>query len=826
MNRERFSDGTIRVMREAFGFAAKLETGFVGSEHILYGIAAGGKTPAAQALYGAGIDAALVRDLIEKFDRTPGDEGEVLTVTLTPEAQRVLELAEAQADKLRHPKVEPEHLLLGMLQEAGCAAAKLVRSTGAEPDAIVTELLKTMGTAWPADRADAKGKKKKVNTETLDEYTIDLTAKATENKLDPVIGRDKEIARVTQILSRRQKNNPALIGEPGVGKTAIAEGLANAIIAGRVPDNLLGYRVLSLDMGKLVSGTRFRGDFEERMKNLLDELKESEDVILFIDELHTLVGAGAAEGSLDAAGIFKPALSRGEIQVIGATTLDEYRKHVEKDTALERRFQPVTVDEPSKEDAVAILKGLRSRYEEHHKLAIPDDAIDAAVELSSRYIQDRYLPDKAIDLIDEAASRVRTHILTTPEHLKELDEKISALNAEKLQAVQDQDFERAADLRDRQDELKRVLAMHRENWSEKQKAAISPEDVAEVVSVWTGIPVTMITKAESERLMGLEDTLHKRVVGQDEAVAAVSKAIRRSRVGIREEGKPIGSFLFLGPTGVGKTEVCKALAEAMFADENAIVRMDMSEFMERHTVSKLIGSPPGYVGYDEGGQLTEKVRRKPYSIVLFDEIEKAHPDVWNTLLQIMDDGRLTDAQGHTVSFKNTIIVMTSNLGARDITGKTALGFGSSPADGTRPVEELRDKVTDELKRVFPPEFLNRLDGTIVFHQLDKENIRAIARKMLDDLAARSEKLGIALKIEDGAVEILADKGFDPVYGARPLKRTIQSSLEDAIAEAMLSPDYTEGDTMVVRAKDGALDIVLERAAAPQEKEKETVGAGV
>ena len=817
MNRDLYSENTLRVLRGAFELSARLEQTFAGSEHMLHSIAAN-ESPAANALYGAGIDADLVLELIEKY-ATRNEQGGILTVSLAPEAQHVLELAEAQAKKLHHPNVEPEHLLLAMLQDKTCGAAKLITATGAELDAIVTDLLKTMGTEWPAQPGE-QGHKKHVETETLDEYTLDLTAKAKEGKLDPVIGRDPEIARVTQILSRRQKNNPVLIGQPGVGKTAVAEGLASAIVAGNVPDNLLEHRVLSLDMGKLVSGTRYRGDFEERMKNLLDELKESDSVILFIDELHTLVGAGSAEGSLDAAGIFKPALSRGEIQVIGATTPDEYRKHIEKDAALERRFQPVKVEEPSPEDTILILQGLRGRYEEHHKLAIPDDAIHAAVELSSRYIQDRYLPDKAIDLIDEAASRVRTHINTTPSHLKELDEKIQALSAEKQQAVKDQDFEAAARLRDQQDELKRVLAMHRENWSEKQRTAINPEDIAQVVSVWTGIPVTVITKDEGERLLALEDTLHKRVIGQDDAIKAVSRAIRRSRVGIKEEGHPIGSFLFLGPTGVGKTEVCKALAETMFADENAIIRMDMSEYMERHTVSKLIGSPPGYVGYDEGGQLTEKVRRKPYSIVLFDEIEKAHPDVWNTLLQIMDDGRLTDAQGRTVSFKNTVVVMTSNVGSRDILGKSSLGFAGVNAEA-RAASDLKGKVTDEVKRVFPPEFLNRLDDLIVFHQLDKEHIRAIARNMLNDLVERSQKLGITLTLKDSAVDVLADKGFDPVYGARPLKRTIQSHLEDAIAEALLDQSYSEGDEMVASGKDGELDIKLKRHKKAEQAEKET-----
>lgn len=811
-----FSEQSVGVMRRAFGFASQLGNSFAGSEQILWSLAEEQDSAAAKVLHSMGLDAGLLRELIEKYAGGSEKSDESITVNLTKEGERVLELAEAEAKKLHHKQVEPEHLLLGILQEPGTAAYKLLVSTGTKPDELVAALLKKMGKEWPREAVEKEGKNKK-ETKTLDEFSTDLTALAREGKLDPVIGRSVEIGRVIQILSRRTKNNPVLIGEPGVGKTAVAEGLAQRIVAENVPETLVDYRVLSMDLGKMISGTKYRGDFEERITNYLDEAKAADDVILFIDELHTLIGAGSAEGSMDAANVFKPALSRGEIQVIGATTLNEYRKHIEKDTALERRFQPVQVNEPSREDAVEILFGLRERYEQHHNLKITDEAVEAAVELSTRYIQDRYLPDKAIDLIDEAGSRVRTNLLTTPPHLKELEENIQKLNSQKLEAVQNQDFEKAAKLRDEQGELRRVLKMHQDAWAEKQADVVTPEDIASVVSVWTGIPVTMLTEAESERLMKLEETLHERVVGQDEAVKAVSKAIRRSRVGIKEPGHPIGSFLFLGPTGVGKTEVCRTLAKAMFQDEDAIIRMDMSEFMERHTVSKLIGSPPGYVGYDEGGQLTEKVRRKPYSIVLFDEVEKAHPDVWNALLQIMDDGRLTDAQGRTVDFKNTIIVMTSNIGARDILGKSSLGFAKfTQSTDTRPVEELREKIMGELKRTFQPEFLNRLDDIIVFHQLEKAHIRAIAGKMLQQLQQRSAQLGIQISIEDSAADLLAERGFDPLYGARPLRRTIQSSLEDAIAEKILEGSYTEGDRMIVTGVDGELKVELSKDRPTEE----------
>ncbi len=649
---------------------------------------------------------------------------------------------------------------------------------------------------------------------TLEEFTRDLTTMARDGKLDPVIGRDAEIARVIQILSRRTKNNPVLIGEPGVGKTAIAEGLAEKIVAGEVPEELLDKRILSLDLSGMVAGTKYRGEFEERIKNTLEEVQKKGDAILFIDELHTIVGAGGAEGAVDAANIIKPALGRGEIRVIGATTLNEYRKYVEKDAALERRFQPVTVGEPTAEDCLTILKGLREKYEAHHKLTITDEALEAAVQLSSRYINDRFLPDKAIDLMDEAASRVRMAHEGSHPDLKDLQEKLTALSHEKEEAIAAQNFEKAAQLRDLETKYREQLDIEREHFRKEQKdkqPSVTGEDIADVVSLWTGIPVTRLTEGESQRLLKLEDTLHERVIGQDEAVTAVAKAIRRGRVGLKDPRRPIGSFLFLGPTGVGKTELCKTLAEAMFGDENAMVRIDMSEYMERHTVSRLIGSPPGYVGHEEGGQLTEKVRRKPYSVVLFDEIEKAHEDVWNLLLQILEDGVCTDSQGRRVDFKNTILVMTSNVGAKNITGGEMKRLGFATGEDT-PAEDnftrIREAVMAELKRTFKPEFLNRIDETIVFRRLTEENIVAIAKGMLKATAARMEEQGIALTTDDDAISALARDGFDAQYGARPLRRAIQSTVEDAVAEQMLTGALTAGDTARIKLTDGK--VVVEK----------------
>lgn len=642
----------------------------------------------------------------------------------------------------------------------------------------------------------------------LGKFGRDLTAAAKNGEIDPVIGREEEIQRVIQILSRRTKNNPVLIGEPGVGKTAVAEGLALRIVKGEIPEILKNKKIVSLDLTGMIAGTKYRGDFEERIKAAIDEVKKSKDIILFIDELHTIVGAGSAEGSADAANILKPSLARGDFQVIGATTMEEYRKYIEKDAALERRFQPVTVGEPSQEEAVEILKGLRDRYEAHHKVKITDEAIESAVTLSSRYIADRYLPDKAIDLIDEAASRVRLSSLTYPQEIKELEDKIKKLENEKASAVNEQDFENAAKIRDKQKEANAKLEEMKKSWKDKNanvSGEVKGEDIAEIVSQWTGVPVFQLTEEESQRLLKMEDILHKRVVGQNEAVTAVAKAIRRGRVGLKDPKRPVGSFIFLGPTGVGKTELCKALAEAMFGDENAMLRLDMSEYMEKHTVSRLVGSPPGYVGYDEGGQLTEKVRRKPYSVVLFDEIEKAHPDVFNILLQILEDGRLTDSQGRTVDFKNTVIIMTSNVGARLITDQqNGLGFAFDNPENKKEKtnEEIREAVIGELKKLFRPEFLNRVDDIIVFNKLTQEEIKEIAGKLLENLKARLKAVDIDAEFTDQAVTEISNEGYDDTYGARPLRRAITSKIEDALSEKMLENEIKKGDHIVCDFKDG------------------------
>jgi len=741
---------------------------------------------------------------------------------LTPRAKSVVELAVSEAARMGSSYIGTEHLLMGILREGGNMALRILRTMGVDPkkmySSIVQKLNDTPHTVTSgASTANRESDKK---NKTLAEFTRDLTEAARAGKLDPVIGREKEIQRVIQILSRRTKNNPVLIGEPGVGKTAIAEGLAERIASGDVPEELLDKKILSLDLSGMVAGTKYRGEFEERIKNTLAEVKKAGNVILFIDELHTIVGAGSAEGAVDAANIIKPALGRGEIRVIGATTLNEYRKYIEKDAALERRFQPVTVGEPTPEATLEILKGLRDKYEAHHKLTITDEALEAAVQLSKRYIGDRFLPDKAIDLMDEAASQVRMTAEASPPDLKALEEKITALHREKTEAVAAQDFEKAAQLRDIEKNYQEQVEIERDNWRKQlaqNRGNVTADDVAKVVAGWTGIPVTRLTEDESMRLLKLEEKLHQRVVGQDEAVNAVAKAIRRSRVGLKDPKRPIGSFLFLGPTGVGKTELCKTLAEAMFGDENAMVRIDMSEYMEKHTVSRLVGSPPGYVGHEEGGQLTEKVRRKPYSVVLFDEIEKAHEDVWNILLQILEDGIVTDSQGRKVDFKNTIIVMTSNVGAKNITADAArLGFDGSEK-GEKESEEvrfdrIRDAVMADLKRTFRPEFLNRIDEIIVFRQLTEDNIRQIARRMLDVTGARMAQQGITLAADDDAVAELARDGFDPQYGARPLRRAIQSMVEDAVAEKMLEGQLKSGDTAHVRLRDGK--VVIESEAAP------------
>lgn len=809
---DRFTEKAKNVLNTAQASAAELGHAYVGSEHILLALSMEDGCAASRVLREAGLDSTLIRELIEKQSGR-GERGNIPPQGMTPRAKRIVEIAVAEANRLGHNYIGTEHLLMGVLREYDSAAARLILSTGADLNKLYTDIINVFGSnELRQKKSVVPGKTgKRPETKTLDQFSRDLTTLAEKGQLDPVIGRDKEIQRVIQILSRRTKNNPVLIGEPGVGKTAIAEGLAQLVTAGNVPETIKDKRIVSLDLTGMVAGTKYRGDFEERIKAAIDEVQKAGDIILFIDELHTIIGAGAAEGAIDAANIIKPMLGRGEIQIVGATTLNEYRKYIEKDAALERRFQPVTVNEPSQEESIQILTGLRDKYEAHHKLKITDEAIEAAVKMSSRYINDRYLPDKAIDLVDEAASRVRMESLKTPPDVVALEKQKADICREKESAIQNQDFERAAGLRDREKELDETLINAHRCWDmtgKGEKAKVTAEDIAAVVSGWTGIPVTSITEDESQRLLHMEEILHKRVVGQNEAVTAVAKAIRRGRVGLKDPKRPIGSFLFLGPTGVGKTELCKALAEAMFGDENAMIRVDMSEFMEKHTVSKLIGSPPGYVGYDEGGQLTEKVRRKPYAVVLFDEIEKAHEDVFNVMLQVMDDGVLTDSQGRHVDFKNTIIVMTSNVGARNLVEKhTKLGFDSGESVNTQ--ERMRSGVMEDLKRTFKPEFLNRIDETIVFHRLTKENIREISGKMLDTVCKRLETMEIHLTADDAALDVISDKGFDEVYGARPLRREIQSSVEDAVAEKMLDGSIKAGDRVRITAADGKLEILTE-----------------
>ena len=771
---------------------------YVGSEHILFGLLKEGTGVAAVVLSELGINDSELENII-RTEIGVGSRTSLNTDDFTPRTKRILQMAVMQAATLGHNYVGTEHLLIAIIEESDSYAVRFLNEMGTSAKAILEKLSSTMGDYEAEDvkfsQNGGAGHKPGVNskskTKTLDQFGRDLTALASSGAIDPVIGREEEIQRVIQILSRRTKNNPCLIGEPGVGKTAVAEGLALKIVSRDVPEILKDKRVFSLDLTSMIAGTKYRGDFEDRIKNAIDEIKKSGNIILFIDELHTIVGAGSAEGSADAANILKPCLARGDFQVIGATTIKEYRKYIEKDAALERRFQPVMVGEPSEEETVQILKGLRDRYEAHHKVKITDEAIEEAVSLSSRYIADRFLPDKAIDLIDEAASRVRLRAYTVPDDLKGLEDKIKKLDAEKAAAVNEQDFERAAKLRDEEKNLKKELEDGKKKWqdeNEKVTGEVTKEDIAYIVSNWSGIPVVQLTQEESDRLLKMESILHERIVGQDEAVSLVSRAIRRGRVGLKDPKRPTGSFIFLGPTGVGKTELCKALASAMFGDENAMIRLDMSEYMEKHTVSKLIGSPPGYVGYDEGGQLTEKVRRKPYSVLLFDEIEKAHSDVFNMLLQVLEDGVLTDSQGRKVNFKNTIIIMTSNVGARLITEKqNSLGF-SADSSAEKSKERLKDMVLDELKKVFKPEFLNRVDDIVVFDKLTSTDIEAIASRMLKGIKDRLCDLNIKAEFTESAVKAIAKEGYDPVYGARPLRRAIQSKIEDKLSERILEGD--------------------------------------
>ena len=794
-----FTTKANEVLNLAIKSAESYGHNYIGTEHILIGLLSQGTT--VPALINNNITYEAINDIIKERIGI-GHPTSLSPDDFTPRAKRIIELSYQIARTMRNTYVSIEHLLIALLKEEDSYAVRFIIESGADPQRILDDLIQDLSNNSYESGAQSSSKKKsKSKTPTLDEFGKNLTELARQGKIDPVIGREDEIKRVIQILSRRSKNNPCLIGEPGVGKTAIAEGLALKIVNGEVPELLLNKTIYSLDLTSMVAGTKYRGDFEERIKKAMDEVIENKDVILFIDEIHNIMGAGAAEGAVDAANILKPSLARGEIQVIGATTISEYRKNIEKDAALERRFQPVTVGEPTEEETVAILKGLRDKYEAHHKVKITDDAIESAVKLSSRYINDRFLPDKAIDLVDEAASVVRLNAYTLPQNLKDMEDEIKRLDAEMQDAVTNQEFESAATLRDKENELKKLLDEEKTKWknsSSHEAKAVTSEEIAQVVSSWTGVPVAQLTKEESERLLNMEEILHKRIVGQDKAVSAISKAIRRGRVGLKNPNRPIGSFIFLGPTGVGKTELCKSLAEAMFGDENAIVKLDMSEYMEKHTVSKLIGSPPGYVGFDEGGQLTEKIRRKPYSVVLFDEIEKAHPDVFNMLLQILEDGVLTDSQGRRVSFKNTIIIMTSNVGASKITDeKQALGFGQN--DG-KPLS-IEELVMPDLKRTFKPEFLNRLDDIIVFNQLDEDDIKEIARRMLKSLQKRTEDLGITLSFTDDAIDELAKEGFDKIYGARPLRRAIQSKIENRLSELILDKTITENSTCTVDYKD-------------------------
>ena len=809
---ERFTEKAIKVIMLAQEEARRLGHNFVGTEQILLGLIGEGTGVAAKVLKSMGVNLKDARIEVEKIIGR-GSGFVAVEIPFTPRAKRVLELSLEEARQLGHNYIGTEHLLLGLIREGEGVAARVLENLGVDLSKVRTQVIRMLGeTAEVA----AGGSSSRTKTPTLDEFGSNLTQMAAEGKLDPVVGRQKEIERVIQILGRRTKNNPVLIGEPGVGKTAIAEGLAQRIATNDIPDILEDKRVVTLDIGLLVAGTKYRGEFEERLKKIMDEIRTAGNVILVIDEVHTLIGAGAAEGAIDAANILKPALARGELQCIGATTLAAYRKHIERDAALERRFQPVMVGEPSVSETIEILFGLRERYEQHHKLKISNEALEAAAKLSDRYISDRYLPDKAIDLMDEAGSRVRLINSQLPPAAKELDKELRQVLKEKDEAVRSQDFDRAGELRDREMEIKaqiRTISQTKKaetTRSEDDSPVVTEEDIAQIVASWTGVPVNKLTESESEKLLNMEGTLHQRLIGQDEAVKAVSRAIRRARVGLKNPNRPIASFIFSGPTGVGKTELTKALAAYFFGSEDAMVRLDMSEYMERHTVSKLIGSPPGYVGYNEGGQLTEAVRRRPYTVVLFDEIEKAHPDVFNMLLQILEDGRLTDAKGRTVDFKNTLIIMTSNIGSKVIEkGGGGLGFEFSENQNDAQYNRIRNLVNEELKQYFRPEFLNRLDEIIVFRQLNKEEVKEIAVILLKEVFGRLLEKGITLEVTDKFKERLVEEGYNPSYGARPLRRAIMRLLEDSLAEEILSGRIKEGDTAVVDVDENAQVVVTQ-----------------
>lgn len=811
---QRFTEKAERAIAFSQQSAVELGHNYVGTEHILLGLVKEGTGVASRVLQAQGVtEDKILREIDELIGK--GDTAGETPVGFTPRTKRVLELAFKEARKMGQGYIGTEHLLLGIMKEGESVAVRIMMDLGIDPQKLLNELVKILNEETPGSNGAPKSSNSNSSTPTLNQFGRDLTDMARDGKIDPVIGRDKEIERVIQILSRRTKNNPCLIGEPGVGKTAIAEGLAQKIVEGNIPEILSDKRVVTLDLSSMVAGAKYRGEFEDRLKKAMEEIRKASNVILFIDELHTIVGAGAAEGAIDASNILKPSLARGEIQVIGATTLNEYRKHIEKDAALERRFQPITVGEPSKEEAVEILKGVRDKYEAHHRVKITDDALEAAVKLSDRYITDRFLPDKAIDLIDEAASRVRLKTFTAPPDIKDMEERVDRLSKEKEDAIRCQEFEKAARIRDEEQKLKNELDKVKDQWHQKNQTktdTVTGDEISEIVASWTGIPVKKLAEEESERLLKLEDTLHNRVIGQEEAVKSISKAIRRGRVGLKDPKRPVGSFIFLGPTGVGKTELCKALSEAMFGDEKSLIRVDMSEFMEKHSVSKLVGSPPGYVGYDEGGQLTEKVRRRPYSVLLFDEIEKAHPDIFNILLQILEDGRLTDSQGRVVDFRNTIIIMTSNVGARSITEPKRLGFSVAKDETAKNYEEMKSNVMGELKRMFRPEFLNRIDDIIVFHPLSEDNIREIVKLMTDVLVKRLKGNDIYLEVSEEVLAHLAKKGYDPIFGARPLRRAIQSMVEDKLAEEMLEGKVKAGDSIKIEL-DGENVVVNKKVKA-------------
>ncbi len=808
---ERFTEKAIKVIMLAQEEARRLGHNFVGTEQVLLGLIGEGTGVAAKTLKSMGVNLKDARAEVEKIIGR-GTGFVAVEIPFTPRAKRVLELSWDEARQLGHNYIGTEHLLLGLIRESEGVAARVLENLGVDLNKIRSNVVKILGESKPQTvssgaSSSSTSSTTKAKTPSLDEFGTDLTLAASELRLDPVIGREKEIERVIQILARRTKNNPVLLGEPGVGKTAVVEGLALRIVNSEVPDILDGKKVIQLDMGLLIAGTKYRGEFEERLKKIMDEIRQAGNIILVIDEMHTLIGAGAAEGAIDAANILKPALSRGEIQVIGATTLDEYRKHIEKDTALERRFQSVLIEEPSIDDSIEIIRGIKPKYEEHHRLIISDEAIVSSVKLSSKYITDRFLPDKAIDVLDEACSKVRLKVSSLSPEGKELDKELRCIIKEKEEAIRNQEFEKASQLRDDEANMKEKIREVSEKWRNEHdanKPVVTEENVAEVIGMMTGVPVTKLTESESDRLLNLEKVLHERVIGQNDAIVAISKAIRRARVGLKSPNRPIGSFIFCGPTGVGKTELAKALSEAVFGSEDNMVRVDMSEFMEKHSTSKLIGSPPGYVGYDDGGSLTETIRKKPYSVILFDEIEKAHPDVFNIMLQILDDGRLTDSKGRHVNFKNTIIIMTSNVGASMIATQSKLGFVTADDEKKDKYEKLKDTVNEEMKKAFRPEFINRIDDIIVFAHLSKEEIRQIVDLMMKDLFKRLDERGLTMEVTDDVKDFLATDGYNEAYGARPLRRLIQRKVEDTLAEEILSGKYHEGDTIVLDMKDGKM----------------------